>query len=372
MTDYYPVIARGVAGLKDNTAEARRALYERVQTALTEQLRELDPPLEEPDILRERLALEAAVRKMETHAEWPASSGARARRISSERRVARLDAPYIATGIDAPHLVPGEGNGPRASRRDAPALPRATSLPRRGFMHLVALVTAWLTVLGTVALAFTLYWQRDELKVWLGASPAAGWQRAILPALPKIGDRVSPVQQPASIQRASLYEEDAAQQQGRRYGGGVKWRIEKSTEAKSSDIAILAELEIPERNMRMTMSLRRNPDKMLPASHTVEIAFRPGGDFEGVSNIPGLLMKSAELSDGARLDGVTAKVTPEMFLIGLSGADGQVQRNLQMLKEQAWFDIPILYGNGRRAILALEKGASGERAFQEAFAAWGE
>jgi len=51
-------------------------------------------------------------------------------------------------------------------------------------------------------------------------------------------------------------------------------------------------------------------------------------------------------------------------------AKGQIQRSLQMLKELTWFDIPIVYENGTRAILAIEKGAPGERAFQEAFTAW--
>ena len=63
-------------------------------------------------------------------------------------------------------------------------------------------------------------------------------------------------------------------------------------------------------------------------------------------------------------------MTSGLFLIGLSAADGQIQRNLQMLKELTWFDIPIVYENGTRAILAIEKGAPGERAFQEAFTAW--
>ena len=49
-----------------------------------------------------------------------------------------------------------------------------------------------------------------------------------------------------------------------------------------------------------------------------------------------------------------------------------MQRNLPLLKERAWFDIPIVYNNGRRAILALEKGTPGERAFEEAFKAWGQ
>jgi hypothetical protein len=61
-----------------------------------------------------------------------------------------------------------------------------------------------------------------------------------------------------------------------------------------------------------------------------------------------------------------------VFLVGLSASETEMQHNLQMLKEQPWFDIPLVYENGRRAILAMEKGASGDRAFQEAFAAWRE
>jgi hypothetical protein len=45
---------------------------------------------------------------------------------------------------------------------------------------------------------------------------------------------------------------------------------------------------------------------------------------------------------------------------------------LQLLKERSWFDIPLVYANQRRAIIAIEKGAPGERAFQDAVRAWGE
>ena len=65
MADYYPLIARAVAGLEKNSGENRRALYERARAALLAQLRGLTPALDESDITRERLALEESIRKVE-------------------------------------------------------------------------------------------------------------------------------------------------------------------------------------------------------------------------------------------------------------------------------------------------------------------
>jgi hypothetical protein len=59
-----------------------------------------------------------------------------------------------------------------------------------------------------------------------------------------------------------------------------------------------------------------------------------------------------------------------VFTIELSAIDADVQRNVRLLKEQQWLDIPIVYTNGSRALLALEKGPPGDRAFAEVFAAW--
>jgi hypothetical protein len=42
------------------------------------------------------------------------------------------------------------------------------------------------------------------------------------------------------------------------------------------------------------------------------------------------------------------------------------------LKERSWFDAPFVHVNQRRAIIVIEKAAPSERAFNEAFAAWGE
>ena len=49
-----------------------------------------------------------------------------------------------------------------------------------------------------------------------------------------------------------------------------------------------------------------------------------------------------------------------------------IGRKRSLLKERSWFDVPLVYVNQRRAIIAIEKGAPGERAFNDAFASWGE
>src|ERR1700736_6948774 len=66
MADYYPLLAKAVAGLPDSTAEARHAIYERARGAFFGQLRNLDPPVPEEAIEREAQALEVAVAQLET------------------------------------------------------------------------------------------------------------------------------------------------------------------------------------------------------------------------------------------------------------------------------------------------------------------
>ena len=63
--DYFPLIARAVAGLDENTGGNRRALYDHARVALLSQLGRVVPALEESDITQERLALEEAIRSVE-------------------------------------------------------------------------------------------------------------------------------------------------------------------------------------------------------------------------------------------------------------------------------------------------------------------
>ena len=115
MADYYPLVAKAIAGLEKNTGEGRRALYERARSALVAQLRGMnDPPLTEAEITRERLALEEAIRKVEAEA---------ARR--------GRDAPKPEPPKPPERPPPGADDVARSRRRSCRRLLRRRGLPVR-------------------------------------------------------------------------------------------------------------------------------------------------------------------------------------------------------------------------------------------------
>jgi len=80
------------------------------------------------------------------------------------------------------------------------------------------------------------------------------------------------------------------------------------------------------------------------------------------------MVKDSENARGTVLAGMSVRVAAGYFLIGLSAND--VLSNQTLLQEGKWLDIPIVYEDGGRAILAIEKGSPGERAFGEVLASW--
>jgi hypothetical protein len=579
MADYYPLIARAVAGLQKNTGDARRSLYERAREALVAQLRGVTPALDESDVTRERLSLEEAIRKVEGESarqstsrsetarvkapefpRWdgpeaepepepepeprplprrtpaprpearPAAPAARTRepryadqdyepsppdpvrpepvrperpeppRRSQLRPEARAAAPPPArpkadqryAGLEYDESVQGEPEpqeaprnaarprpgGERASAERAgadrrslldsglrdfrdvvseanelggasaratrsaresfaavpteanrsqqrisdsdeayltldditqpdmlepsfvvdesrPSPPRARQapapevereqIPRRSYADLIRIAVA---VVIAVVIGSLLIWQWPNMAAiysMLWAPPAEVVNTNPPPSTkPKISDRIEPGGKPSQqqisqdaatvAQRVVLYEEDPNDPQGKRAVGSAVWRTETISPGtgKSPELAVRADIEIPERKISMTWTLRRDTDPSRSTSHTIEIMFKLPPDFPsgGIFNVPGIWMKQAEQTQGTALAGLAVKVTTGYFLIGLSSAPADKERNIQLLKERPWFDIPIVYTNNRRAILAMEKGTPGERAFAQAFAAW--
>ena len=91
------------------------------------------------------------------------------------------------------------------------------------------------------------------------SAPVATTQKdAPLAPRPKIADRVGqPSDQVAPVaQRVVLYDEDPNEPKGKQYVGTVVWRLEpiKASGGKPADVAVRADIDIPERNFKMTMS----------------------------------------------------------------------------------------------------------------------
>jgi len=161
-------------------------------------------------------------------------------------------------------------------------------------------------------------------------------------------------------------------EQGKRYVGSTVWRTETIPPGggRPAEVVLRADAEIPERQLSVRWTLRRNTDKRLPASHLIEIVFKvpPNVQGGGVAQAPGVVMKSQEDTQGMPLAVAAATVTTGFFMFALP--EISVAQNLQLLKEREWLDAPFAYSNGTRAVLSIEKGEPGNRAFAEAFAAW--
>jgi hypothetical protein len=179
-------------------------------------------------------------------------------------------------------------------------------------------------------------------------------------------DEIKPSQQRPDVaivaQKVVLYEEDPRDPYGKQSVGSVIWRTEAISPGKRPELAVRADVEIPERKISVTWTLRRDTDPNRSTSHTIEIMFKLPPNFPsgGIFNVPGIWMKQAEQTQGTALAVLSVRVTTGYFLIGLSNAPADRERNIQLLQGSPWFDIPIVYTNNQRAILAMEKGSSGE------------
>ncbi len=294
------------------------------------------------------------------------------------------DAPYsYDESVDEAqrYAPPPAAMRPRVEAERQPGR-KPTRAPSRFPLKSALIIGVVLMLAGAGTLWGPALW--SSLRGMMKSQPATETATPSAPASterPKITDRVG---QPSSsetvapvAQRVVLYDEDPSDPKGKQYVGTVVWRTEQIKGASNkggADLAVRADIEVPERKFKMTMSFRRNTDTSLPASHTAELTFILPQDFNGggVANVPGILMKSNEQARGTPLAGLAVKVTDGFFLVGLSNVEADRSRNLQLLKERSWFDLPIVYNNQRRAIIAIEKGPPGERAFNEAFTAWGE
>lgn len=431
---YYPILAAALARLEDNTAAARRTVYERARAMIAEQVRGMDPPLPPSLIARHRLALELAIQQHELEemgrlrtparrgfetftapASAPSQATPRARNIRlpqqpasapdsrQERAIASLR--HLVEPTEPPYELPRSRIKPDWNEQaDQRGLAPDQELP--SIQHVVAAAASkqsgptWFgrlrkaVLLASVVGGFVVIgnWPADRVGSWLvglvvgadaltthpglsqfdlvdtanavpGEAARAFETAADEPAHAVVNSGIAPV---------VLFEDGPDLTGARPISGSVAWRSETIVSPLwgGPERAVRGDIDIPGKGT-LTVLVRRNFDQGFPASHAIVITASFGGDGVGIKEIPGVLMKRSGEPRGSPLRGVPITAEGGQFQILLSAAGADIERNEQMLRERPMLGIPIIYNDGRRSMLTIEKGEQGDRAFEEAFAQWG-
>ena len=178
----------------------------------------------------------------------------------------------------------------------------------------------------------------------------------------------------AVAQSVVLFEEGSGTGGTRSDRGSVVWSAvpESPGNGEPAEPAIRAALDVPERDLKATITIRRNSDRALAASHLMEINFQPAAGFSGnnIDEVLAVRMKPDERSQGTPLSVIPAKIAPGYFYVALDNLPAARERNVKLLRDSKWIDVAVEYTTGRRALLSMEKGVVGERVFGEAFQVW--
>ena len=205
-------------------------------------------------------------------------------------------------------------------------------------------------------------------------TPAAAKPAAPDPAAPAAPETPAA---PASVpvgQKAVFYEEKTGTEEGTVDTGAVVWSVVQDSPGadQPAEAAIRGEVNVPDKGFKLKLTIKRNGDKTLPASHIIELAFTVTDSFKGgsVEGVQRVTFKDTEQAPGNPLVGVPANFGDGFFLIALTDEKSAVENNLALMSRLSWIDIPLTYKSGRRALISIEKGIPGDKVFQEVFKAW--
>lgn len=428
MPDYASILKRSISALPDPTPDMREAVYQRARAALARQLTAVEPPLSTREIETQHQELEDAVVRLES--EFAPAEPSRSEEGASERKenFAYFAPPNTDTHAKALPAVAAAPVEPAATDIDSDEDEDFQDEEDRPSVtpFLVGLLLVVLVVVGIAAYAYA---ERSTILAFIGfgdseessapgdsSSVATGVGPAANGDTPKVPDRLTngtevppvdaltpgdiamaepdrpaglpaddqlaidtapilPGEQTAALespgtslveQRAIYYYQGSAGTPGQASEGTTTW-VEISKDGRP---AIQATLRVPERNVLVAVTIYKNYDTALPASHLVEIQFNGALGASPIQRVPALVLKPTEQARGQPLTGAAVPVTNELFWIALSDEEEYVARNIQLLREGSWFDIPILFSDQTRALLSFEKGIPGDRVFETVLSSW--
>ena len=187
-------------------------------------------------------------------------------------------------------------------------------------------------------------------------------------------EAAAPASQPLGVaQKMILYEERLGQQSLEVKNGTVVWTlVSEQPDNGPVEQVIRGEINNPDTGLTALLTIKRNTDASLPASHLIEIVFALPSDFNGgaIDQLQRIAFKQTEADQGSPLIAVPAKITQDFYMVALNDLEEARKANTDLMRQRNWIDIPLVYSNGRQALITLEKGASGTEVFNQALDAW--
>jgi hypothetical protein len=154
--------------------------------------------------------------------------------------------------------------------------------------------------------------------------------------------------------------------------GTVVWRFDSINRGGALSRAVRADFDVPDSKLKGFITIEKNNDPTLRASHTITVRFLPAPDspIAKITDISLPVMRNETAASVDPLAGVQAKITDNIFIVALTSDPNFAVRNIELIKGRAWFDVPMKLADGRAAKITMEKGTPGERIINEAFEGW--
>jgi hypothetical protein len=154
--------------------------------------------------------------------------------------------------------------------------------------------------------------------------------------------------------------------------GSTVWSLIPAAAGQPATIAVKADADIPDLKMHATMTLRKNTDPTLHATHTIDLkfSFADGARITGFKDVGLPQLRVEDSTTAEALTSVKVKISDTYFLIALAKGDSDTARNLDLMRTRAWFDLPLLLNDDRIAKIVFQKSIEGQAMLDRAFEAW--
>lgn len=156
--------------------------------------------------------------------------------------------------------------------------------------------------------------------------------------------------------------------------GTVVWRTDNVNRGASQPVslAIRGDVDIPTAGLKVILTIEKNLDTTLPASHMITVRFqREASSVVGeIADIETLQMRDQQSPQVEPLEAARAKITANIFIIALTQSETLTKRNVDAMLARGWLDLPMRLADGKLAKLTMEKGGPGDRIFKDVFARW--